>query len=932
MLFDIPVNDLMTSNPSLSTRFPTLALPVHHVSIGAVLIGLLAACGGGGPAADTVSAAAPLGGTSTALAVSDQVGAETAKAAASPGYYIDALLGKDSNPGTIEQPWSTLSRAAGVSLQAGRGLYLRCGRVWRESLELGVNQLVDGSVVAGYGPECSTRKAVISGADDFSSGWTLSGSVWSRSLRADTPKITQLFINGQALRTAQWPNAPIDGSVQPARAVSVAKSPLATASRINQDLVLDAKNSVAPIGQDMVGATVQLRTQSWLIETRRVTKQLGSTLQLDTATDWNLQNGQGLVLQDKFWMLDGPGEFFHDPVAQRLYLIAPASGAIADLNAATVEGSVRDTALALSGRVSLDIHDLALRAARIDGLRLTNAPQARLSRLEASDNLDAGIRLAQWDPISASVPGPSISDSLVSGNGQYGLDALHVEKVQVRRVRAFATGTGFQHQGHAAAAIAVGNGARVESNTVDDAGYIGIRFGSLGGSVITGNTVTRFCRRLADCGGLYTWTGRALAARTTTFAVEGNRIVGSGLPGMLTDVDDIVAGIYIDDFSNGARVRSNVVVDTQFSVFVHNASNTQVDGNRFWLPTKAAIAAIMDQADGDWMSGNAYTNNELVPLVVAEIAPGALPAFKVSQAVWFQHVKAGEAALGAGRNTFSGNQVVQLQGPVQAHAWLRAPAGDRYIDVNEWRALNPLDGAVQRPARFMPLNLLLAPELITDATFAGGRAAWGHYNDPTGNGFSLQPSGAAPDCASTCMRLTSGAPGDLLGSQTFQMRPGAVHVYRWSAAMPATSAATVGSPYVGRATTPWDVMSDERGFVGYLRRGGQAGELVDFETFFVAKSNAEARINIQLETLRTPVVFKFASVREVVGITAARTADWIALASATPDAARSVGCADLGWPTDCKAIGLDGAMLALPLTLPAGTDRLVLRADSIFRR
>ena len=894
---------------------------------------MLAACGGGSsPAAETASVATPLGSTATALAAADRAAADSAKISAAPGYYVDALLGQDSNPGTIEQPWATLSRAARVSLQPGQGLYLRCGRVWRESLELGAKQLVDGSVVAGYGTECSTQKAVISGADDFSTGWTFSAGVWSRSLRADTPKISQLFVNGQALRTAQWPNAPVDGSVPPARAVAVAKSPSTAASRINQELVLNPADSVTPMGQDLIGATVHVRTQSWLIETRRVTGQSGGAIQLNAATDWNLQNGQGLVLQDKRWMLDSPGEFFHDTLAQKLYLIAPAGTTPSDLNAATVEGSVRDTPLALTQRASLDVHDLALRAARIDGLRLTNAPQAQLSRLEASDNLDAGIRLAQWDALAPAVPGPTVSDVLVSGNGQYGLDALHVDKVQVKRVRAIATGTGVQHQAHAAAAIAVGNGARVESSTVDDAGYIGIRFGSLGGSVITGNTVTRFCRRLADCGGVYTWTGSALAARTSTYVVENNRIVGSGLPGMLTDVDDIIAGIYIDDFSNGARVRGNLVVDTQFSVFVHNASNSQIDGNRFWLPTKAAIAAIMDQSDGDWMSGNTYTNNELVPVVVAELGRGGLPAFKVSQAVWFQHRLAGEAAFAAGRNTFSGNQVVQLQGPLHAHAWLRTPAGDRFVDATEWRALNPLDGTVRRPLRFAPLNYSLAPELVTDASFSNGLASWGHYNDPTAHGFSLQPVATAPGCAGPCMRLTSGHPYDLLGSQVFQMRPGALHVYRWSAVMPSSVAATVGSPYIGRAVTPYDAMSDERGFVAYLGRGGQAGEVIDYETFFVAKSDAPARINLQLETLRVPVTFTLASVREVTGITTARTADWVALVSAPADTTRTVGCVELGWPAGCSAIGLDGAALALPLTLPAGSERLVMRADSTFRR
>ena len=83
------------------------------------------------------------------------------------GYFVDAETGNDSHPGTAAQPWRSLTRASNMSLQAGQGLFLRCGRTWREPLVLNARQLKNGSMVAGYGPECLLRKAVISGASSW---------------------------------------------------------------------------------------------------------------------------------------------------------------------------------------------------------------------------------------------------------------------------------------------------------------------------------------------------------------------------------------------------------------------------------------------------------------------------------------------------------------------------------------------------------------------------------------------------------------------------------------------------------------------------------------------------------------------------------------------------------------------------------------------
>jgi hypothetical protein len=840
-------------------------------------------------------------------------------------YYIDATRGSDGDPGTFEKPWRTLARLATVRLAPGQGIYLRCGGTWRESLLLGPKQLIDGAIIAGYGSECGDRKATISGADEYTGGWERSGKLWSRGLPSGTPKITQLFVERQALHTARWPN----DEVGPGRMALVRAGP---SSKIAA--ALNPGDTASMAEKDLVGATVHVRTQPWFMETRRVTGLSNDRLEFDRSTDWTVDAGEGFVLQDKLWMLDAPGEFFHDTSAQRLYLIAPEDGVPADLNAAHVEGSVRDIALALTQRSNLVVRDLALIAAREDGLRITDAPQVRIERVEARGNMSAGVRIWQWEKIPDTVPGPIVIDSLVAGNGQYGIDAQHTERAQIRSNRVLSTGTAGHHLAGVFASIAAGPGAATEQNLVDGSGYIGIRFSSLAGSSISRNSVSGYCRRLSDCGGIYTWTGRDLAAARQFATVEGNRITAASaqLEGTTSDGRDVVVGVYIDDFARKVTVRNNVLSGMPMGIFLHNASDVVVEDNKIWLPTTVGLWASMDQLDADWTRGNVFRNNLIVPIVQSDITTDLVPKFITSQAIWLWHFVDGEAALAAGRNSFSGNVVVQLQGPLATHAWLRGPRGERYVNSVEWQSINPADPPPLRPVRFAAVVPTLGPELVSSGSFDNGLGPWRKYENPAGKGYSILALAGVAKCPATCIGFTAGHPFDLLASLPFTLQAGVPHVYRWSAQMPAAAGAVVGPPFVSRESSPWDTWADRRGFVGYGPRQAAAGETLQYETYFVAKASAPARVNLQVETTGVQVAFSEVSVRAVVAYSAPKPSDWSAVAYAFDGKDLMIGCTELGWSAGCSAMELNGESVKLPMTLPAGTMRLLLRADSPYRR
>lgn len=941
-LLDVVVNNAAFASGSNPARQLTLAaVLINGTSFSPTAAGVTYDLGPGLSAFDGVTV---LPGTATLTMVgalrlpmpgAAQIGAAVSGHAstlsADPGPYVDTNTGVDSQTGTLERPFKTLARLHSVQLLAGENIHLRCGRIWRETLSLGAPHLADGTQVIPYGNDCNVSgRPTISGADLFAGGWLKSGTSWSRAVPLGTPKITRLVIGSTLMHPAQWPN--------------VGAAPVLTQGGQPLDrgrFWIGPVEAAALAGRDVKNAGVMLRTQAWRVEAAQVGTQGGQVNEVVLAApaEYAAAAGSAWLLHGKLWMLDAPGEFFHDTAAGRVYVMPTAADAALDLNSAsvTVEGSVRDLAFSLQERSRLVVRGLALRLARQDGLRLTDAPDALITDIESRDHGGAGLRLWQWRALAAGAAGPRVENSLFSGNDESGIDANHTRNARISANRVLNTGVGLA-TGPVMAALWAGPGAQVENNLVDGAGYVGIAFSSQAGSLVARNEVSGYCQRLADCGAIYSWTAPSEVSPLQAALIEGNRIQGAvaASAGSAGASHDVVVGIYLDDLTQRVVVRNNLLHGMPMGIFLHNASFNTVEGNRIWLPGRVALWANMDRLDADWMTGNVFRNNQIVPHVLAETptaaASGGLPRFNTVQAVWFWHSLNGEAALGAGRNTFSGNSVVQLQGPLAAHALLRGPTGERYVDALDWRAIQSTETEPQRPVRFAALNVALGPELVLNGQFDAGLSPWVTYRNPSGSGFSALAMPSLAGCTGPCASFTAGHRGDLLASRPFVMRPGTAHVYRVTAAMSATSSAILAPAYISRETTPWDPMNDSRGFASYGPRRANAAETLSYEAFFVPKEAALSRVNVQLETLRVGVGVDAVSVREISGYTAARVSDWSALAYAPATGARTLDCTELGWPAGCSAIGLDGLPVALPLSLAAGSERLLLRADSSFRR
>lgn len=882
---------------------------------------LSTACGGGespGPAdvrlaaRDRAAALHPV--VTSAGAVADTP--------AGPGVAVDALLGDDSGPGTVERPFRTLARLASVRLAAGQGIHLRCGRVWRESLVLDARHLQDGAVIAGYGP-CAEAKARISAADDVSGGWVRVGNVWQRAVPAGWPKVTRVFVDGQPHRVAQWPNADAAGR---AWALNSVQAPVSATT-----LVVGELDRAALGGRSVVGAQVVARTEPWFIDDRvRVAAHdvASGRLTLDRPADHPLHPAEGYLLRDQRWMLDAPGEFFHDVAAGRLYLRPRTAAAQADLNAVRVEASVRDVALRLSGRQRLQVRDLQLDMARVDGVQTENTPGIVLASLDASNNERRGVWASQYAALPAGLRAGLVRDGSFRANGEVGLDLQDAVPFDALRNRVADTGMRM-HVGMSKAGIRVGAGAVVEFNTVSRTAGTGIRFVGKAGARLHGNRVEDFCQRLADCGGLYTWNG--FDDRTAMQSQLRANVVLRGVPDTAGSVGGgagLVAGIYLDELATGVHVVGNTVADVPTGIFLHDASGIRVEANRVWRVGHAAYSALMNASDGqDHLRDNDVFDNQWIasPRVVAQ-ATGQ-PVFEPVYAMRFSHGLLGATSITSGLNRFWGNRIVHLAGAEAPSVALAGPGTTRTLTSRDWVAMMPGEAAPTQPAEFQLLMETLGPELVPNGGFDAGSTGWGSWF-ATGGGSFRVVSGQ-PGCSGPCGLLKSATIHDTFYSAGFPLVAGRHYRLRYGAQLDGPG--TVGLPKVGRASAPFDALTGSGGLAGVSATEGAAGSELRIVTYFTASASATARLNFGVLTAGLGAAFDDVSVREVLARRVSTPADWTAVVAAPPRARARFACVDLGWPEGCQVADADGRAVAMPVLLEPGEARLLLQLDSPWK-
>lgn len=267
-------------------------------------------------------------------------------------FYV-SMNGSNQNPGTESEPFRTIQMAAHI-MQPGDTCYIRSG-TYRETVRPARSGTAEAPIrFVAYPGE----RPVVSGADILDVSWTIhSGEIYQATTNKE---FIQLFVDGQMMNEARWPNTTVDGLVHMTRATCDQGT--------NANTLVD---NALPAG-DWQGAYVHITPGSqWNSLTTQI-ENYNSGNQFNfvfiSSRHWvndSLKPKSG----NPYWLfgalagLDIPTECFLDSSADKVYLWCPGKP---DPNVHTIEVKQRVYAFDLSGLSHIYVKGLRILAAGIN--------------------------------------------------------------------------------------------------------------------------------------------------------------------------------------------------------------------------------------------------------------------------------------------------------------------------------------------------------------------------------------------------------------------------------------------------------------------------------------------------------------------------------------------------------------------------------------
>jgi hypothetical protein len=306
-------------------------------------------------------------GSSFSVSVSNFLGALTSSPAsltviASPSNEVRfvAPTGNDTNTGTIGQPYRTIQHCASTISEGGT-CEVRAG-IYRETITPNSN-----ITITAYHFETVT----VDGSDPVT-GWTLdNGSVYKAKVTLNADDTNQIFVGGEMMTEARWPNGDDLFNVNWAKALG----------GTNTSTIVD--NKLPSV--DWTGAKVHLWSGSdpFSHQTGKVTSSKVGRIGIDVGQTGTCPAicpaSDGLYyLFGTRNALDVEREWFYDASSTTLYFMAPGG---ANPNNIDVRSKQRQYAFDLRGRTGVTLANISIFSATI--ITDENSSHNTLDRINA---------------------------------------------------------------------------------------------------------------------------------------------------------------------------------------------------------------------------------------------------------------------------------------------------------------------------------------------------------------------------------------------------------------------------------------------------------------------------------------------------------------------------------------------------------------------
>lgn len=828
-------------------------------------------------------------------------------------YYVDATKGNDSNPGTIDAPWRSLTKASTAPLRAGDALLLNCASVWRDSLEITSAQGRDGDFLIGAYGDCSGERRPIIRASDW-----IPQTGWSRVQNEDRPiftkswptVVTRLFVDGKPQIPARYPNFKGIG----------AEYSLATSMGSRKSFKVKPTDLAELADKDLVGATVHVKTTAWLLQTAKIQAFDSSTgvVTLDQDLPYTVREGTGYIIEGKRWMLDSPGEWFYDTASSEL-LIWTNDGA-SPASHTGIEAAWREYGLTVKWSKNVRVERIRVDQQSQDGIRLIETPGSTVS--------DVVVAHAQELAISVlSAANVTIRDSVVMGAGRRGIVAREANNAQILGNRISDTGGNGRSDDTDGALTVFGQGSIVRGNIVERSANAGIFFGNRAGTIIEDNTVFESCMRFTDCAAIYTWTASAPALPPTAYEARGtvrnNVIVGarSNIEGCAVTCKNMALGIYLDELTSGATISGNTISDTEVGIGLHNSPYNIIQGNTIRNVSFSSMRMSQTRTTAGIISGNKILNNSFVSGKTMGLVNGVPSDVQIIPAIYWFHGSDPANYFTTMGTTVSGNTSLSTERNGEV-TWLFATwTTNKTLPRADWKQYAPTD-ATRSPSSYRNLVATTEADLLRNGAFSSSITdGWTTYFDTSaGTGASFKIANYS-NCGGDCGRFAPASQNDQLMSKPFQMNATSgqnLHVFR----MTAIGGATGGTrnAYIRRNTSPWENYGLALPTVTVA-----AGQQVDVEHYFLAKFGDIGVLDLRASG-GSEAFIKKASVQRVTSLEFADRTKFTSHVINPTAFNLSFPCVALKLST-CDAIDENGNKVTWPLVVNARSSAQVYALD-----
>lgn len=284
--------------------------------------------------------------------------------------FVCSESGSDLNSGTLEAPFRTINRAL-LDLRAGGTCLIRKGVYYEEILPPYSGTENHPITLSAYNGE----QVIISGADIITESWepwSEDSGIWRLPL--SIKDCTQLFMNGNIMSVARWPNMEFhDNWIEDKKWAYTGNG--TTFGNIQSD-------SIAQLNVDLTGGKAFLKIGKGNgCYSRNILEHTASSASFtwDTTrflgTEYTAEDGDpdkiathGLIgnrffVSGRLGLLDAPGEWYHDTVDNWLYFYPPGG---LNPNEQNIEYKARAHGIRMNGAGNIHIKGIVFRGCNLE--------------------------------------------------------------------------------------------------------------------------------------------------------------------------------------------------------------------------------------------------------------------------------------------------------------------------------------------------------------------------------------------------------------------------------------------------------------------------------------------------------------------------------------------------------------------------------------